>query len=68
MSHPPELLTFLLATLTVAREQCLAVTTVTQGPKATHTHTGKGEKCSPCLSHHSQVRKTSTQGTEILAV
>lgn len=47
MSHLPKLPAFLLATLTVARKRRLAVTAVTQGPKATRhtapTRKGRGE-------------------------
>lgn len=70
MSHLPKLLTFLLATLTVARERCLAVTTVTQGTKATatqHPPAREGDKCSPWLSQHFTGEEASTQATEIPA-
>lgn len=72
MSHPPKLLTFLLATLTVARKRRLAVTTVTQGTKATHHTTptcqGRGEMLTLPLPIASQLRKASAQATEIPAV
>lgn len=72
MSHLPKLLTFLLATLTVARRRRLAVTTVTWGTKATRHTTptcqGRGETLTLALPITAQVRKASIQVTEMSAV